>query len=89
MLTPEDAERVEAAGILYAPDFLISAGGIVDLSFELYGYDPAAAERSVKQIGARMADVIATAKAEGITTAAAADRMAERRLEAAGAHRAA
>ena len=89
LLTPEDAERVEAAGILYAPDFLISAGGIVGLSFELYGYDPVAAERSVKQIGARVADVIAAAKAEGITTAAAADRMAERRLEAAGAHRAA
>jgi len=89
LLTPEDGDRLQAAGILYAPDFLISAGGIVDLSFELYGYDPVAAERSVAQIGERVAEVIAMAKAERVTTAVAAERMAERRLEAARNARAA
>lgn len=89
LLTPEDDERLHSAGILYAPDFLISAGGIVDLSFELYGYDPVAAKRAVAQIGERVAEVIAEAKAEGVTTTVAAERMAERRLEAARAPRAA
>ena len=89
LLTPEDDGRLHSAGILYAPDFLISAGGIVDLSFELYGYDPVAAKRAVAQIGERVAEVIAEAKAEGVTTTVAAERMAERRLEAARAPRAA
>ncbi|MEE9284690.1 MAG: Glu/Leu/Phe/Val dehydrogenase dimerization domain-containing protein, partial [Dehalococcoidia bacterium] len=35
-----DADRLEAAGILYAPDYAVNAGGIINLSFELTGYEP-------------------------------------------------
>ena len=83
LLEPADADRLKAAGILYAPDYVINAGGLVNLSFELVHYDPEEAMRSVSKIGQRIAGVISVAKAEGITTAAAADRIVERRLEAA------
>ena len=80
-----DADRLEAADILYAPDYAINAGGIINLSFELATYEPEIAMARVAKIHDTMAQVIAIAKNERLTTAAAADWLAEARLSAARA----
>lgn len=78
-----DAGRLADAGILYAPDYVVNAGGIINLADELQGYDRGRATARIGAIGATTALVLATAQAEGITTAEAADRMAEARIDAA------
>lgn len=68
--------------ILWAPDFVINAGGIVNIAVELRdaGYDAAIARRKARAIGATLAEVFATADASGTTPLAAANALAERRL---------
>ena len=88
---PADCGRLEERGILYAPDYIVNAGGIMNLFLELQGgrkrYDPAQAERLVRRIPTTLSKVLAKARAGGITTAQAADELAEARLEEAGAKR--
>ncbi|MBI2866546.1 MAG: leucine dehydrogenase, partial [Chloroflexi bacterium] len=55
-------------------------GGLINLSFELTGYDEEAAQEKVAEVYDTMVRVLAIAKAEGITTARAADRLVEQRL---------
>jgi leucine dehydrogenase len=75
------AELLAARGIVFAPDFVVNAGGIANIVFELDGpYDPAAARRRVRAIGETLAQVFAAADAERITPLAAANALAERRL---------
>ncbi|MCU1374947.1 MAG: leucine dehydrogenase [Actinomycetia bacterium] len=77
-----DAERLVDAGILYVPDFVANAGGVINIAEELRGYDPERARLAVGAVRRTTATVLATAAAEGITTAAAAERVAERRIDA-------
>lgn len=82
LLEEGDAQRLERRGILYAPDYVANGGGIINLSFELTGYDAEAARDRLKGIRDTMERVIQRAKAEKITTAQAADRISEERIEA-------
>jgi leucine dehydrogenase len=84
---PGVGEQLRRAGILYAPDYVINAGGLINLSFELTMYDPEAARVRVKGIFDTMTGIITTAKQDGVSTADAADRMALARLDAARANR--
>jgi glutamate dehydrogenase/leucine dehydrogenase len=77
-----DAERLAQAGIAYVPDFVANAGGVINIAEELRGYDADRALHAVGAIRATTAAVLATAEAEGITTEAAANRIAERRIDA-------
>ncbi len=78
---PEDAERLRARGILYAPDFVINAGGAVAITGqESLGWPAERARHEVLRIGATLERVYALAEAQGITTDAAARRIAEERL---------
>ena len=72
------------AGILYAPDYCVNAGGIINISEELRGYSRERAENGLRHIYDATLAVFARAEAEGITTAAAADRLAEARIDAVG-----
>jgi leucine dehydrogenase len=83
---PADAERLAAAGVVYAPDYIVNAGGIVNIAEELSpaGYLQARAWDRVRRIFDTTATVLQTASDEGITTAAAADRLAEARIAALG-----
>lgn len=81
---PGCAQLLEEAGILYAPDYVVNAGGIINVAEELKGYDRDRADGEIRRIFDTTAAVLATAGAEGITTAEAADRVAERRLEQVG-----
>jgi leucine dehydrogenase len=78
--------------ILWAPDFVANAGGIINISVELEpeGYDPARAETRVRGVGDTTRAVFDHADATGATPLAAAMEIARRRLaEASGAPRAA
>jgi leucine dehydrogenase len=80
---PEDAERLHERGILYAPDFVVNAGGIVQLiGLEDEGWDEALLEQRLAGIGDTLRELLAEAEAEGITPAEAADRLVQRRLRA-------
>jgi leucine dehydrogenase len=77
-----DAERLAAAGILYVPDFVANAGGVINIAEELHGYDAGRARQAVARIRETTATVLAAAAAEGISTEAAAERLAEARIAA-------
>lgn len=82
---PADAVRLSDAGVLYAPDYVVSSGGIINIADEFRpgGYDKERALAAVAAVGRTTARVLADAARQGITTAQAADRMAEARLAAA------
>ncbi|HXF71412.1 MAG TPA: Glu/Leu/Phe/Val dehydrogenase dimerization domain-containing protein [Actinomycetota bacterium] len=84
LLEPADAERLRDAGILYAPDFVVNAGGVLSLAgLEVLGWTEAELEERLRGIGDTLLRVFALAEAEGITTDAAARRLAEDRIAAA------
>jgi len=76
------AELLAEAGILWAPDFVVNAGGLINIAEERNGYDPAQARRRVAQIADVMRRVFAEADAAAVTPLAAATALAERRLAA-------
>ena len=76
-----DAERLRAREILYAPDFVINAGGAVGITGqESLGWSAEKAREEVLRIGDTLARVYDLAEKAGITTDAAARRIAEERL---------
>ena len=76
------AERLMERGITYAPDFLVNAGGVIQVSDELHGFDFDRAKAKAATIFSHTLEVLATAATEGISPATAADRIAERRMAA-------
>src|SRR5262245_37199419 len=76
-------EALMKRGILYAPDYVVNAGGIMNIGVELSqkGYDERAAEERVRSIGRSLADVFAHAKRRSIPTARAADEVAQSILD--------
>lgn len=87
LAVPKDAERLAARGIVYAPDFVVNAGGIINIAEELApgGYDRARAFAQVAGIAATTTRVLVEADAGGITTNEAAERLAEQRIASAAA----
>ncbi len=80
---PDDAERLAERDILYAPDYVVNAGGIIHLaSLELLGEDETARDERVRAIGDTLGEVFSLAGERGISTAAAADAIVEQRLAA-------
>jgi leucine dehydrogenase len=78
---PEDAGRLRAAGILYAPDFVINAGGVLNsLGVEYLGWSREQIEERLAGIGATLEEIYAKADTEAITTEAAAGQLARSRL---------
>ncbi|GAB5390334.1 MAG: Glu/Leu/Phe/Val dehydrogenase dimerization domain-containing protein [Alphaproteobacteria bacterium] len=67
-------------GITYAPDYLVNAGGLINVFFEGPSYNRDIALAKVDEIGATLAEVFDRARAEGIATSDAADRVAESRF---------
>ena len=66
--------------ILYAPDFVINAGGLINVFQEFIGYDQERALRRAKGIFDNVLRVFSIARRDGVPTAVAADRMAEARI---------
>jgi leucine dehydrogenase len=83
LLEARHGSALEERGILYAPDYVANAGGIINGCIELLGWDRSYTLRRVRQIYDKLLMVFETAKAEKIPTREAADRLAERRLQTA------
>ncbi len=67
-------------GILYAPDYVINAGGVINVADELYGYNHDRAMKRVETIYDSLTKIFAISKEEDIPTYAAANRLAEQRI---------
>ncbi len=68
-------------GILYAPDFLINAGGLINVYSELNGYDRKVALQHTEDIYSTTLEIFKKASEENITTLAAAKKIAEERID--------
>jgi leucine dehydrogenase len=77
------AELLQRRDILWAPDFVVNAGGLINISEEIGGYHPAAARRRVRRIADTLREIFARAESEHTTALAAALGLARRRLRAA------
>jgi leucine dehydrogenase len=78
---PEAADLLHERGILYAPDFVINAGGAIAIvGLEQLGWSKSELDTALAQIGETLRQIYERADAEGISTAAAADALAEQRL---------
>ena len=77
-----DAESLAERGITYAPDYVINAGGLVNVCAELRGLPREQAMEQASNIFVTVKDVINKAKSEGTTSIQASNRIAEERIEA-------
>lgn len=78
---PEDAQRLREHGILLAPDYVVNAGGIIQLiGLEDEGWSEAQLEKRLAGIGETLRTLFAEAEANGITPAEAAEQLVSRRL---------
>jgi glutamate dehydrogenase/leucine dehydrogenase len=85
---PRHGDALFARGILYAPDYVVNAGGLISLLFETGQTDAAGVRERVREIGPRVERLLERARAEGLPPHRLADRMVEERLGSAqGAHR--
>lgn len=82
LATAEDAERLAARGVLHAPDFVINAGGLINVAAEVFsgGYDRAAVAEKVERIPATLAAIFERAEAEGLAPDAVARSLAAERV---------
>ncbi|MEO6247421.1 MAG: Glu/Leu/Phe/Val dehydrogenase dimerization domain-containing protein [Sphingomicrobium sp.] len=78
LAAPSDGERLQARGILYAPDYVINAGGIINVSTEYVGDGDASRVRQrVEAIPGRLEQIWSESAASGRDPAAVADSMAQ------------
>ncbi|ESQ82634.1 hypothetical protein AEAC466_15960 [Asticcacaulis sp. AC466] len=85
LLTPGAGIILGDRGILYAPDYVINAGGIIMVAGEISGNnDEADILAQVDAIGPRLADIFARAKTENVITNLVADSMAKDKIASAG-----
>jgi leucine dehydrogenase len=77
-------DMLREMGIMYAPDYVINAGGLMNVFVELEGYSPDRAFDKTRAVFDNIARVIALAKKDGISTHKAADRIAEERIRTIG-----
>ncbi|SEM92866.1 leucine dehydrogenase [Sphingomonas gellani] len=66
LFSERQAEQLADRGILYAPDFLVNAGGIINVAAEYLGWDAAEVRRRVEDIGARLDDTLYRADRAGV-----------------------
>jgi glutamate dehydrogenase/leucine dehydrogenase len=81
LASPDDALLLHGRGILYAPDYVINAGGVIQLvGLEDHGWDEAVLVRNLARIGDTLRRIYAAADAASITTAEAAAQLAAERI---------
>jgi len=79
LATPQDGERLHARGILYAPDYVINAGGIINVCTEYLGDGDASLVRQrIEGIPTRLEQIWSESSGTGRDPAAVADAMAQR-----------
>lgn len=83
LLTEEDGESLRKRGILYAPDFVINAGGLINVSEEVVpeGYNPCKARNKVDALYTQLLEIFEIADQKGCSTNAAAIALGDTRLK--------
>jgi valine dehydrogenase (NAD+) len=81
---PGVEKLLEERGILYAPDYVVNAGGVIQVADEIEGFDFARAKQRATAIYDTTRQILELAQREGIPPAAAADHLAERRMAEVG-----
>ena len=76
----EHGDKLNDLGILYAPDFVINAGGLINVEDELRGYDRERAMKRVEGIYKQMQEIFLHARQKNVSTARAAEDYAEERI---------
>ncbi|MED4903996.1 branched-chain amino acid dehydrogenase [Parageobacillus thermoglucosidasius] len=78
---PRHGDIIHELGIVYAPDYVINAGGVINIADELHGYNRERAMKKIEQIYDNIKKIFVIAKRDGIPAYQAADRLAEERIE--------
>jgi leucine dehydrogenase len=78
-------DMLHERGILYAPDYVINAGGLINVYGELNGWTAERSKRKAGEIYDTLDQLFELAREEGLPTSDAADRLAERRIQRVGA----
>ncbi|MGE5287767.1 MAG: Leu/Phe/Val dehydrogenase [Micromonosporaceae bacterium] len=81
---PGIEKQLADRGILYAPDYLVNAGGVIQVADELSGFNMERAKAKASKIFDTTTKIFAIADDEGVPPAVAADRLAERRMSEVG-----
>jgi valine dehydrogenase (NAD+) len=84
---PGIEKLLEERGVLYAPDYVVNSGGLIQVADEINGYSEARARAKATGIYDTTLRIFSVAAAEGVPPSVAADRLAERRMEQIGALR--
>ena len=87
LLEERHGEMLRDRDILYVPDYLANVGGVLNGCTELLGWEAAEATKRIDEIYDTTLKILESAKAQGITTNKAADRLAEDRLQRAASRR--
>ncbi len=80
LATPAHGERLHVRGTLYVPDYVLNAGGIIDIAYEQQGGDDAAKRRHIETIADTLAEIFARSESGGRPTCAVADELAQERF---------
>jgi len=84
LATNEAGDELEKRGILYAPDYAVNAGGLMNVSIEFEGYNRERAMRMMRTIYYNVGRIFKIAERDNIPTWKAADRMGDERIAAIG-----
>jgi leucine dehydrogenase len=84
---PKHGNHLREKGILYAPDYVVNAGGLMNVFVELEGYSPDRAFDKTRMVYDNLSRVYSIAKRDSIGTHIAADRLAEERIKTIGSLR--
>jgi len=74
-------EMLKERGIVYAPDYVVNCGGVINVADELQGYNKERAKAKVQSIYDQMDKIFNIATRDSVTPAVAADRLAEERID--------
>ncbi len=77
---PGVEKLLEERGVLYAPDYVVNAGGVIQVADEVEGFNFERARQRATRIFDTTREILGLARTEGVPPAVAADRMAERRM---------
>ncbi|MEM7707729.1 MAG: Glu/Leu/Phe/Val dehydrogenase dimerization domain-containing protein [Pseudomonadota bacterium] len=80
----ESGNELNRRGILFAPDYAVNAGGLMNVSIEFEGYNRERAKRMMRTIYDNVGTIFEIARRDGIPTWLAANRLAEQRIDAIG-----
>jgi valine dehydrogenase (NAD+) len=84
---PGIEKLLEERGVLYAPDYVVNSGGLIQVADEIEGYSEPRARAKAAAIYDTTRRIFSLATAEGVPPSVAADRLAERRMDQIGSLR--